>query len=53
MEDVEYSIAYTAIAAGGDKYHITNLSQLQDPKIAALFDREGDSKADLAECNLG
>ncbi|MGO2342161.1 glycine betaine/L-proline ABC transporter substrate-binding protein ProX [Vibrio litoralis] len=30
-----------------DKYHITNLGQLKDPKIAKLFDSDGDGKADL------
>lgn len=36
-----------------DKYHITNLGQLKDPKIAKLFDSDGDGKADLAGCNPG
>lgn len=30
-----------------DKYHINNLAQLKDPKIAKLFDSDGDGKADL------
>lgn len=30
-----------------DKYHINNLGQLKDPKIAKLFDSDGDGKADL------
>ncbi|WP_105901154.1 glycine betaine/L-proline ABC transporter substrate-binding protein ProX [Vibrio gangliei] len=30
-----------------DKYHITNLAQLKDPKLAKLFDTDGDGKADL------
>jgi glycine betaine/proline transport system substrate-binding protein len=36
-----------------EKYGINNLKQLKDPKIAALFDANGDGKADLAGCNPG
>jgi len=36
-----------------DKYHITNLGQLTDPKLAKLFDATGDGKADLTGCNPG
>lgn len=36
-----------------EKYHITDISQLKDPKIAALFDVNDDGKADLAGCNPG
>ncbi|MFM2486803.1 glycine betaine/L-proline ABC transporter substrate-binding protein ProX [Celerinatantimonas yamalensis] len=36
-----------------DKYHITNIEQLKDPKIAKLFDENGDGKADLTSCNPG
>ncbi|MDF2412783.1 glycine betaine/L-proline ABC transporter substrate-binding protein ProX [Aeromonas sp. 1HA1] len=36
-----------------DKYGITNIAQLKDPKLAALFDSDGDGKADLAGCNPG
>ena len=36
-----------------DKYHITNLEQLKDPKIAKLFDSDGDGKANLVGCNAG
>ncbi|TFF27639.1 glycine betaine/L-proline ABC transporter substrate-binding protein ProX [Jiella endophytica] len=32
---------------------ITNLGQLKDPKIAKLFDTNGDGKADLAGCTPG
>jgi glycine betaine/proline transport system substrate-binding protein len=35
------------------EYGITNLSDLQDPDIAALFDIDGDGKADLIGCNAG
>ncbi|WP_437612445.1 glycine betaine/L-proline ABC transporter substrate-binding protein ProX [Erwinia sp. V71] len=99
IKEVEYNVAYTAIAAGdatymavnweplqtdmynaaggekkfyregvyisgaaqgylidkktADKYHITDISQLKDPKLAKLFDADGDGKADLAGCNPG
>lgn len=36
-----------------DQYHITNIAQLKDPKLAKLFDSNGDGKADLAGCNPG
>ncbi|MCE0559130.1 glycine betaine/L-proline ABC transporter substrate-binding protein ProX [Motilimonas sp. E26] len=36
-----------------EKYGITNISQLTDPKIAKLFDANGDGKADLTGCNPG
>ena len=36
-----------------DKYQITNIAQLADPKIAALFDSNGDGKADMTGCNPG
>ncbi|GEO81348.1 glycine betaine/L-proline ABC transporter substrate-binding protein ProX [Pararhodospirillum oryzae] len=36
-----------------EKYNITNLGQFKDPKIAALFDHDGDGKADLAGCTPG
>ncbi|MCA1177538.1 MULTISPECIES: glycine betaine/L-proline ABC transporter substrate-binding protein ProX [unclassified Pantoea] len=98
-EEVDYNVAYTAIAAGdatymavnweplqndmynaaggdgkfyrkgtyisgaaqgylidkktADKYHITDISQLKDPKLAKLFDANNDGKADLAGCNPG
>jgi glycine betaine/proline transport system substrate-binding protein len=32
---------------------ITSLEQLQDPEIAALFDTDGDGKANLTGCNPG
>lgn len=35
------------------KYHITNIAQLKDPKIAKLFDTNGDGKADLTGCTPG
>lgn len=36
-----------------DQYGITQLSQLKDPKLAALFDANGDGKADLTGCTPG
>ena len=36
-----------------DQYKITNIAQLKDPKIAKLFDTNGDGKADLTGCNPG
>jgi glycine betaine/proline transport system substrate-binding protein len=38
----------TAIELG-----ITNLGDLQDPEIAAVFDTDGDGKADLIGCSVG
>ena len=36
-----------------DQYHIKNIDQLKDPKLAHLFDTDGDGKADLTGCNPG
>lgn len=36
-----------------DKYHIKYINDLKDPKIAKLFDNDGDGKADLAGCDAG
>ncbi|HBO37112.1 MAG TPA: proline/glycine betaine ABC transporter substrate-binding protein ProX [Pasteurellaceae bacterium] len=36
-----------------DKYNITNIGQLKDPKIAKLFDTNGNGKANLTGCNPG
>lgn len=36
-----------------DQYQITHIDQLKDPKLAKLFDANGDGKADLAGCNPG
>ncbi len=44
---------YIIDKATADKYKITNMEQLKDPKIAALFDTDGDGKADLANCDPG
>lgn len=44
---------YLIDKATADKYGITNISQLKDPKLAKLFDADGDGKADLTGCNPG
>ena len=36
-----------------EKYHITKIDQLKDPKLAKLFDTNGDGKADLVGCTPG
>ena len=36
-----------------EKYNITRIDQLQDPKLAKLFDTTGDGKANLTGCNPG
>ncbi|NKD77488.1 glycine betaine/L-proline ABC transporter substrate-binding protein ProX [Haematospirillum sp. H1815] len=36
-----------------EEYNITDLSQLRDPRIATLFDIDGDGKSDLTGCNVG
>ena len=36
-----------------DQYKITNIAQFKDPKIAKLFDTDGDGKADLTGCTPG
>ena len=39
--------------ATADKYGITALEQMKDPAIKALFDTDGDGKANLTGCNPG
>lgn len=36
-----------------EKYGINNLGQFKDPKIARIFDIDGDDKADLTGCHPG
>ena len=36
-----------------EQYHIKSIDQLKDPKIAKLFDTNGDGKADLTGCTPG
>ncbi len=44
---------YLIDKATAEKYHITNIDQLRDPRLARLFDHDGDGKADLTGCNPG
>ncbi|MBT9312667.1 glycine betaine/L-proline ABC transporter substrate-binding protein ProX [Leptothoe kymatousa] len=44
---------YKIDKATADEYGITSLDQLKDPEIAALFDSDGDGKANLTGCNPG
>lgn len=44
---------YLIDKATADKHGIKSVDQLKDPKIAKLFDADGDGKADLAGCNPG
>lgn len=44
---------YAIDKATADEYGITTLDQLQDPEIAALFDTDGDGRANLTGCNPG
>ena len=44
---------YLIDKATADQYKITDIMQLKDPKIAKLFDTDGDGKADLTGCNPG
>ena len=44
---------YLIDKATSEKYKITNIKQLQDPKLAQLFDSDGDGKANMAGCQVG
>ena len=44
---------YFVDKATADSYDITNLGDLADPDLAALFDRDGDGLADLIGCDAG
>ncbi len=44
---------YLIDKATADKHGITSVEQLKDPKIAKLFDSDGDGKANLVGCNPG
>ena len=44
---------YFVDKATAEAYGITNLGVLADPGIAALFDRDGDGRADLIGCDAG
>ncbi len=44
---------YLVDKRSADTYGITNLSDLKDPAIAAIFDQDGNGKADLIGCDAG
>ncbi len=44
---------YMIDKATADEYGITSIDQLSDPEIAALFDRDGNGKANLTGCDAG
>jgi len=44
---------YKVDTATAEEYGITSIEQLQDPEIAALFDTDGDGRANLTGCNPG
>jgi glycine betaine/proline transport system substrate-binding protein len=44
---------YMVDKATAEELVITNLGDLKDPDIAAVFDHDGDGKADLTGCNVG
>lgn len=44
---------YLIDKATADEYGITNITDMLDPEIAALFDTDGDGTADLTGCNAG
>ncbi len=44
---------YFIDASTASAHGIADLSDLADPSLAALFDRDGDGRADLVGCNVG
>ncbi len=44
---------YLIDKATAEKHGITNIDQMKNPKIAKLFDTDGDGKANLAGCDPG
>ncbi len=46
-------VGYQIDKKTAQEYNITNLSQLKDPKIAKLFDSDGDGQANLTGCTAG
>ena len=44
---------YFVDATTAETHGITNLGDLADPALAALFDHDGDGRADLVGCNVG
>lgn len=59
VEPVGYQVkagalqGYLIDKATADEHGITSLADFQDPEIAALFDSDGDGKADLTGCDAG
>jgi glycine betaine/proline transport system substrate-binding protein len=51
--DSDYLQGYSIDKKTGERYKITNIEQLKDPKLAKLFDSDGDDKANLTGCNPG
>ncbi|MEG4584561.1 glycine betaine/L-proline ABC transporter substrate-binding protein ProX [Microcoleus sp. MOSTC5] len=51
--DSEILQGYSIDKKTAEQYKITNLVQLKDPKLAQLFDSDGDGKANLTGCNPG
>lgn len=45
--------SYSIDKKTASKYNITSLEQFKDPKIAKIFDSDGDGKANLVGCNPG
>lgn len=45
--------AYVIDKKTADQYHINSVKQFADKKIAALFDSDGDGRANLAGCPVG
>lgn len=44
---------YLIDKATAERYRISKISQLADPRLASLFDSDGDGRADLTGCNPG
>lgn len=44
---------YLIDKATAEEYEITNISDMEDPEIAALFDTDDDGRAELTGCNEG
>jgi len=44
---------YLIDIASANRLGISNLDALRDPDVAAVFDADGDGKADLVGCNVG
>jgi glycine betaine/proline transport system substrate-binding protein len=53
LVDGDILLGYSIDKATAERYKITNIAQLTDPKLAKLFDSDGDGKANLTGCNPG